>query len=42
MGAPLAAQIPGQNRPADQYVVGWTRDFFAVMAKTTVMPSRYR
>jgi hypothetical protein len=42
MAAPLATQIPGQNRPADQYVVGWTRDFFAVMAKTTVVASRHQ
>jgi hypothetical protein len=32
MGAPLVAQIPGQNRPSAQYVTGWTRDFFAVLA----------
>jgi len=31
-GAPLAAGIPGQNRPGDQYQVGWTRDFVTVMA----------
>ncbi|HUY66759.1 MAG TPA: hypothetical protein VMV06_08070 [Acidimicrobiales bacterium] len=31
-GAPLAAGIPGQNRPADQYQVGWTRDFVTVLA----------
>ncbi len=31
-GAPLVAQVPGQNRPASQYLSGWTRDFFAVMA----------
>jgi hypothetical protein len=31
-GGPLVAQIPGQNRPADQYLSGWTRDFFAVVA----------
>ncbi len=30
-GSPVAA-VPGQNRPADQYVVGWTRDFVAVVA----------
>jgi hypothetical protein len=42
MGAPLTTRIPGQNRPADQYVVGWTRDFFAVMAKTTVTPGRHQ
>jgi hypothetical protein len=31
-GAPLAAQIPGQNRPADQCEAGWTRDFVAVLS----------
>jgi hypothetical protein len=24
--------VPGQIRPADQYLVGWTRDFVAVVA----------
>ena len=32
-GAPLAAGIPGQNRPGDQYQVGWTRDFVTVLAQ---------
>lgn len=31
-GAPLQTGIPGQNRPADQYQVGWTRDFVTVLA----------
>jgi hypothetical protein len=31
-GAPLAPQIPGQNRPADQCESGWTRDFVAVLS----------
>jgi hypothetical protein len=31
-GAPLAAQIPGQNRPANQCQTGWTRDFVAVLS----------
>jgi hypothetical protein len=31
-GGPLHAAIPGQNRPADQYLVGWTRDFITVLA----------
>ena len=31
-GAPLVAGIPGQNRPPNQYQVGWTRDFVTVMA----------
>jgi hypothetical protein len=32
-GLRLRAAIPGQNRPADQYLVGWTRDFFTVLAR---------
>jgi hypothetical protein len=31
-GGPLSAAVPGQNRPADQYLVGWTRDFITVLA----------
>jgi hypothetical protein len=31
-GAPLAAGIPGQQRPADQYQLGWTRDYVTVLA----------
>jgi len=31
-GGPLRAEIPGQWRPADQYLTGWTRDFIAVEA----------
>jgi hypothetical protein len=31
-GAPLVAQVPGQNRPADQCQVGWTRDFITVLS----------
>jgi hypothetical protein len=31
-GGPLRAAIPGQHRPADQYLTGWTRDFIAVLA----------
>ncbi len=31
-GAPLTTSIPGQNRPADQYQLGWTRDFITVLA----------
>lgn len=30
-GGPLKAEIPGQNRPASQYLTGWTRDFIAVL-----------
>ncbi len=32
-GGPLAAAVPGQSRPADQYLSGWTRDFFTVVAR---------
>jgi hypothetical protein len=31
-GGPLRAEVTGQNRPADQYLMGWTRDFFTVLA----------
>jgi hypothetical protein len=31
-GGPLAAAIPGQVRPASQYLTGWTRDFVTVLA----------
>ncbi len=31
-GGRLVAEVPGQHRPADQYLVGWTRDFIAVLA----------
>lgn len=31
-GGPLHAAVPGQQRPADQYLRGWNRDFFAVVA----------
>ena len=33
-GGPLAAAIPGQNRPADQYLLGWARDLITVLAPT--------
>ena len=33
-GGPLTAAVPGQNRPADQYLVGWTRDFITVVASS--------
>jgi hypothetical protein len=32
VGGPLQIGIPGQNRPADQYPAGWTRDFITVLA----------
>jgi hypothetical protein len=38
-GGPLTAEIPGQNRPADQYLVGWSRDFFTVVAATAGSPA---
>lgn len=31
-GAPLATGVPGQNRPANQYLTGWSRDFVTVLA----------
>jgi predicted secreted protein len=31
-GGPLTARVPGQVRPAGQYLTGWTRDFFTVLA----------
>jgi hypothetical protein len=31
-GGTLRAAVPGQWRPADQYVSGWIRDFFTVLA----------
>lgn len=30
-GGPLTAAVPGQARPASQYLSGWTRDFFTVL-----------
>ena len=30
-GRVLHAAIPGQNRPAGQYLAGWTRDYFTVL-----------
>ena len=32
-GGPLTAAIPGQVRLPDQYLTGWTRDFFAVLGR---------
>lgn len=31
-GGPLRAEVPGQHRPANQYLTGWTRDFITVLA----------
>ena len=33
-GGVLQAELPGQHRPANQYLLGWTRDFVTVRAKT--------
>jgi hypothetical protein len=33
-GSPLTAPIPRQVRPANQYLIGWTRDFVTVLART--------
>jgi hypothetical protein len=30
-GGGLRAEVAGQNRPASQYLYGWTRDFFTVL-----------
>jgi len=30
-GDQLSTAIPGQNRPADQFIVGWTRDFVTLL-----------
>ena len=30
-GGPLRAEVPGQWRPADQFLVGWDRDFITVL-----------
>ncbi len=32
-GRSLRAAIPGQVRPADQFLLGWTRDFITVLAR---------
>jgi len=31
-GGSLTSGVPGQSRPADQYQLGWTRDFVTVLA----------
>ena len=31
-GGRLRAALHGQNRPADQFLLGWARDFIAVLA----------
>ena len=37
-GGALTAEIPGQYRPSDQYLAGWTRDFFTVLASPASPP----
>lgn len=32
-GGPLSTAVPGQNRPADQFIEGWSRDFITVLAQ---------
>ena len=39
-GGPLSAAIRGQNRPADQFLVGWARDFITVLAPAAAPPPR--
>ena len=43
-GGALRASVPGQYRPADQYLTGWARDFIAVLgsppAPQPVLPSK--
>jgi hypothetical protein len=39
--------VPGQYRPADQYLAGWTRDFITVLAppaaaQPTAPPATWR
>ena len=36
-GGALTAEIPGQYRPSNQYLTGWTRDFFTVLARPPVL-----
>ncbi len=43
-GGALRASVPGQDRPADQFLSGWARDFIAVLgpppAPQPVLPSK--
>jgi hypothetical protein len=36
-GGTLAATIPGQSHPANQYLLGWTRDFVTVLTSAPVL-----
>jgi hypothetical protein len=38
-GGSLHAEVPGQYRPADQYLYGWTRDFLTVLVTPVAAPS---
>jgi hypothetical protein len=38
-GGPLTAAVPGQDRPADQYLVGWARDFITVLGPPAGPPA---
>ena len=38
-GGRLHAEVYGQYRPADQYLVGWSRDFITVLAPSTSSPT---
>ena len=37
-GGALTAEVSGQFRPSDQYLAGWTRDFFTVLASPASRP----
>jgi len=37
-GGALTAEIPGQYRPSYQYLAGWSRDFFTVLASPASPP----
>ena len=37
-GGALRASVPGQYRPADQYLAGWARDFIAVLGPPPAPP----
>jgi len=32
-GGSLRTAVPGQWRPADRFILGWTRDFFTVLSR---------
>jgi len=38
-GGLLTIAVPGQVRPADQYLAGWTRDFITVLAPLAGPPA---